>query len=86
MPRGCKWKLPLVTGVGQSLSGSQAVEPLESDSSIDTNLLPGKTPTPPDSVLPPELEALRDFQEKFQLEDGELEKVVETILTQENSI
>ena len=75
----------IVTGVGPSLSRSQAevAGQLESESS---NLLPGKTPTMPDSVLPPELEALKNFQEEFQLEDCELEKVVETILTQENSI
>ena len=64
----------------------QAESQIESDSSINTNLLPEETPTTPGSVLPPELEALKDFQEEFQLEDGELEKVVETILTQENSI
>ena len=75
-----------MSGVGPSLSGRQAESPLESDSSINTNLLPGETATTPGSVLPPELEALKDFQEEFQLEDGELEKVVETILTQENSI
>ena len=75
----------IVTGVGPGLSRSQAeaAGQLESESS---NLLPGKTPTMPDSALLPELEALRNFQEEFQLEDCELEKVVETILTQENSI
>ena len=71
--------------MGPSLSRSHAdvAGQMESGSS---NLLPGKTPTMPDPVLPPELEALRNFQEEFQLEDGELEKVVETILTQEDSI
>ena len=66
-------------GPGLSRSQAEAAGQLESESS---NLLPGKTPT----ALPPELEALRNFQEEFQLEDCELEKVVETILTQENSI
>ena len=69
----------LVTAVGPSSLSAQ----LESESS---DLLTGKPPTVPDSVLSPELEALKNFQEEFQLEDCELEKVVETILTQENSI
>ena len=72
--------------MGPSLYGRLADGHLEPEGLINTNLLPEKSPTVPSSVLSPELEALRNFQEEFQLEDGELEEVVETILTQENSI
>ena len=89
----------VVTGLGPRLSGSLAGVGGQLESQ-DSNLLSGETPLEADSVLPPmlkapsvtnsvlppELEALRNFQEEFQLEDSELEKVVETILTQENSI
>ena len=81
-----KASLP-VTRLGPSLFDAQ----LKSDSSVKTNPLSGKSPPDapdnlPDSLLPPDLEALRNFQDEFQLEDEELEKVLETILTQENSI
>ena len=79
--------LPSVTGAGSSLSLPKLADgQFESEGSINTDLLPEKNPTTPGSVLHPELEALRDFQEEFQLEDSELEKVVEAILSQENTL